>query len=186
MPLSTDPAFYKDRTIVVDYIAEHYAHDRDDFPREDPAIEVDITERVLNTDIDDVNRFIASYLFLTSSYPNYEIIDNMIPWRIVNGPFRVDNFNEQLLKFFNLDGTTEEEITEEAFAAARQAHGIGEEKMYQVTISRTVTQTLDVQVRADSSMAAEHLARARAGNLYFANGSASDPVYQIESVSVLC
>ena len=180
MPLSTDPAFYKDRTIVVDYIAQHYAHDEDDCPREDPAIEVDVTERALSLHIDDLNWFI------TSAYPNYEMIDNMIPSRIVNGPFRVDNFNEQLLEFFNLDGTTEEEITGEAFAAARQAHGIGEEKMYQVTISRIVTQTLGVQVRAYSSMAAEHFARARAGDLDFANGSASDPVYQIESVSVIC
>jgi hypothetical protein len=57
-----------------------------------------------------------------------------------------------------------------------------EEKKFSVTISRTVTEFLTVEVSADSEREAGSKVSDLAGNLNFRDGSSSEPTYNVESI----
>lgn len=57
-----------------------------------------------------------------------------------------------------------------------------EENKFSVTISRTVTQYLTVEVLANHKMEAKSKANDLAGNLDFHDGSSSEPTYNVESI----
>ena len=176
MPL-VDPEIFKNRKIVVQYIAQHYRDDRDDFPMEETPVEVDVTEDILTWHLDDLNRILTAY------YEDHELIESVVPQEIIDGPYRVDGLKESIIAFFNL--TEDSELTPEDFDAARQSHHIGEEKNYTVKVGRTVTQVIEIPIRATSTHEAKEIAVDTSGDFDFNDGTSSNPEYSIESVCVV-
>jgi len=177
-----DPKIFKNRRIIVQYVSQQMRHGYDDDPYEDLPIDVDITEELLSMELSVIN-----FDFVTASVPNIEKINGLIPSGIINSLFfRVEGFIDQLTDFFMDENDYELlEISQEKYEAARKAHRIGEDKRYTVTVTRTVTQTLNIPVQAISTREAIEIAADTAGIFDFNEGTKSDPEYSVESASVV-
>jgi hypothetical protein len=133
--------------------------------------EVDVTERVLELEAEEIRRL------KDDDYPSDHLCHELAASHA--GPYRVE-VEQSLCSFFNVVNTAD--ITPAMIEDARKRLRIGEEKNYEVTVSRTTTRTVSLNIRARSRDEAANNAVEAAANTDFGAASESDPQYEVESI----
>lgn len=148
--------FYKKNRITAEYIAQEYRHENDDHPVESSPVTVDLTEQVLAMELQEIVDLIEYNLDPIT-------MDNLIPTSMISSAFRIDGLEESTAEFFGLleIHDAETDLTEEALASARIAHGIGKLKPYKVLVQETMTHSAWVTVDAVTAEDAKTIAPAR-------------------------
>jgi hypothetical protein len=130
-----------------------------DYAEEDgQARRYDVTENVLALPLGDLRKI----------EDNADSSDRVVPYAMHrhDGPFFV-NVEQSLCEFFDVDGV--EQISQQRLDAARKARRVGEERDFEVELTRIATRTARVEVRATSAQQAQAMALEMAGDVAFSS-----------------